>query len=123
MLEGDLSDPDVQRFLSLLNLLERSALMSMGLIAGSGGEITFSLPEAKEAIDVLMSLQRRVAGNLSQVEERLFNALVAQLQMHFIQVPERQAAARAAAGQAEVVRQAFEDPRAGPAETVLDDEE
>lgn len=123
MAEPDLDDPDSQRFLGLLSMLERSALMGMGAAPWPDGEVRFDLTEAKAAIDLLMTLRNKVRGNLSDGEERIFAALVAQLQMFYVQAPERQKQAADEAASQAFTAEAFNDPRGeATAESILDDE-
>ena len=58
-----LQTEESQRFFSLVHMLQRSAMMHLGLIPDEAGMIHFNMGEAKAAIDVLDTLETRTKGN------------------------------------------------------------
>ena len=66
-----LQSEESQRFFSLISMLQRSAMMHLGMLPDEEGMIHFNLGEAKAAIDLLDTLQTRTAGNLEDVEENI----------------------------------------------------
>ena len=85
-----LQSEESQRFFSLISMLQRSAMMHIGMIPDEEGMIHFNLAEAKAAIDLLDTLQTRTKGNLEEVEETILKGLISELKMHFVRAPERQ---------------------------------
>ena len=81
---------DGMRFFSVIHMLQRSALISMGLFDDpSTEERLLDLDNAKEAIEVLRVLERRTRGNLDDKEVRLLRGTISELQMQFVQAPMR----------------------------------
>ena len=85
-----LQGEESQRFFSLIHMLQRSAMMHLGMIPDESGMIHFNMGEAKAAIDLLGTLETRTKGNLEDVEETLLRGLISELKMHFVRAPERQ---------------------------------
>ena len=83
----------------LVHMLQRSAMMHMGLLQDSEGRVHYNLGETKAAIDTLNMLKQKMAGNLT---ERALEDQVAET---------------------EAVRETFTNPQDGPSEILIDEEE
>ena len=107
------------KFFSLIHMLQRSALVGLGLMPDREGEFIPHLEEAKAAIDLIGMLQKRTEGNLDEIEQTLLQGILTELRMQFVQAPSKQAEQEAA----EELKQTFEDPQSAPVETLIDDKE
>ena len=112
------SEESIQ-FFSLIHMLQRSALIGLGLMPGPEGGFQANLDEAKAAIDLIGVLQKRTHGNLEEIEQTLLQGILTELRMQFVQAPKKQAEQEAA----EELKQTFEDPQSAPVEVLIDDEE
>ena len=104
-------------------MLQRSAMMHLGLIPDEAGMIHFNMGEAKAAIDVLDILDIRTKGNLEEVEETILRGLISELKMLFVQAPERQKEIEAEMKRQEALKETFTTPETAPSDTLIDDEE
>jgi hypothetical protein len=118
-----LQSEDSQRFFSLISMLQRSAMMHLGMLPDEEGMIHFNLGEAKAAIDMLDTLNSRTKGNLEEVEETIFRGLISELKMHFVRAPERQKEIEAEMERQEKLKETFTSPETAPSDTLIDDEE
>ena len=118
-----LQSEESQRFFSLISMLQRSAMMHLGMLPDEEGMIHFNLGEAKAAIDLLDTLQTRTAGNLEDVEENILKGLVSELKMHFVRAPERQKEIAAEMKRQEDLKETFTSPETARSDTLIDDEE
>jgi hypothetical protein len=118
-----LQTEESQRFFSLVHMLQRSAMMHLGLIPDEAGMIHFNMGEAKAAIDVLDTLETRTKGNLEEVEETMLRGLVSELKMLFVHAPERQQEIEAEMKRQEALKETFTSPETAPSDTLIDDEE
>ena len=118
-----LQTEESQRFFSLVHMLQRSAMMHLGLIPDEAGMIHFNMGEAKAAIDVLDTLETRTKGNLEEVEETMLRGLVSELKMLFVHAPERQQESEAQRTRQEALKETFTSPETAPSDTLIDDEE
>ena len=118
-----LQTEESQRFFSLVHMLQRSAMMHLGLIPDEAGMIHFNMGEAKAAIDVLDTLDTRTKGNLEEVEETMLRGLVSELKMLFVHAPERQQEIEAEMKRQEALKETFTSPETAPSDTLIDDEE
>ena len=118
-----LQGEESQRFFSLIHMLQRSAMMHLGMIPDESGMIHFNMGEAKAAIDLLGTLETRTKGNLEDVEETLLRALISELKMHFVRAPERQQEIEAEMKRQEELKETFTSPDTAPSDTLIDDEE
>ena len=84
------SDEHSERLFSVIQMLQRSALMNMGAIPDYEGMIHFNLGEAKAAIDAIDAVQSKTSGNLSSMEETLLKGTLSELRMIFVKAPEQQ---------------------------------
>jgi len=118
-----LQGEESQRFFSLIHMLQRSAMMHLGMIPDESGMIHFNMGEAKAAIDLLGTLETRTKGNLEDVEETLLRGLISELKMHFVRAPERQQEIEAEIKRQEELKETFTSPDTAPSDTLIDDEE
>ena len=118
-----LQGEESQRFFSLIHMLQRSAMMHLGMIPDESGMILFNMGEAKAAIDLLGTLETRTKGNLEDVEETLLRGLISELKMHFVRAPERQQEIEAEMKRQEELKETFTSPDTAPSDTLIDDEE
>ena len=118
-----LQSEESQRFFSLIHMLQRSAMMHLGLIPDEAGMIHFNMGEAKAAIDVLDTLDTHTKGNLDEVEETMLRGLVSELKMLFVHAPERQQEIEAEMKRQEALKETFTSPETAPSDTLIDDEE
>ena len=118
-----LQGEESQRFFSLIHMLQRSAMMHLGMIPDESGMIHFNMGEAKAAIDLLGTLETRTKGNLEDVEETVLRGLISELKMHFVSAPERQQEIEAEMKRQEELKETFTSPDTAPSDTLIDDEE
>tara|TARA_B100000287_G_scaffold334781_1_gene320131 strand:+ start:193 stop:564 length:372 start_codon:yes stop_codon:yes gene_type:complete len=107
----------------LVHMLQRSAMMHMGMLKDSEGRVHYNLGETKAAIDTLTMLRNRMSGNLDAKESTMLNGIISELQLQFIKAPSRQRDLEDQVAQSDAVRETFQNPRDGPSETISDDEE
>jgi hypothetical protein len=82
-------DDETARFFQLVHLFQRSALLQMGQLPDTEGNVHYNMSEAKEAIDLLTMLQKKTKGNLQPVETSLLNGIVSELQLQFMKAPRK----------------------------------
>ena len=118
-----LQSEESQRFFSLISMLQRSAMMHIGMMPDEEGMIHFNMAEAKAAIDLLDTLQTRTKGNLEEVEETILKGLISELKMHFVRAPERQKGIELEMKRQEELKETFTSPQTAPSDTLINDEE
>ena len=123
MMDEVLQSEESQRFFSLISMLQRSAMMHIGMMPDEEGMIHFNLAEAKAAIDLLDTLQTRTKGNLEGVEETILKGLISELKMHFVRAPERQKDIEVEMKRQEELKETFTSPQTAPSDTLINDEE
>ena len=107
----------------LIHMLQRSAMMHMGLLQDSEGRVHYNLGETKAAIDTLNMLKQKMAGNLTEKESTMLNGIISELQLQFVKAPARQRALEDQVAETEAVRETFTNPQDGPSEILIDEEE
>lgn len=110
-------------FFQLIYMLQRSSMMHMGMLPDSEGRAHFNLAETKTAIDTLVMIKEKTKGNLSDKESTMLNGIISELQLQFVKAPARQREFEDATAQSEAIRETFADPREGPSEIIVDEEE
>ena len=115
------SDQYSERLFSVIQMLQRSALMNMGAIPDYEGMIHFNLGEAKAAIDAIEAVQSKTTGNLSSMEETLLKGTLSELRMIFVKAPEQQKLIEAEMARQEELKKTFTDPSSAPAEVIHSD--
>lgn len=73
-------------FTQLILGLQSSAFMLMGKVANPAtGQTYKNLEEAKRTIDILLMLQEKTKGNLTETEEKNLSSIISQLQLNYSQ--------------------------------------
>ena len=95
----------------------------MGLLQDSEGRVHYNLGETKAAIDTLTMIKDKTSGNLSDKESTMLNGIISELQLQFVKAPARQRALEDQVEESEAVKETFSNPRDGPSEIIVDEEE
>jgi hypothetical protein len=122
-MEDVLQNEESQRFFSLIHMLQRSAMLHLGMIPDEEGMIHFNLGEAKAAIDLLDTMEKRTKGNLAEIEETLLRGIISELKMNFVRAPERQKEIEAEMKRQEELKETFTSPESAKSDTLINDEE
>ena len=122
-MEDILQNEESQRFFSLIHMLQRSAMLHLGMIPDEEGMIHFNLGEAKAAIDLLDTMEKRTKGNLAEIEETLLRGIISELKMNFVRAPERQKEIEAEMNRQEELKATFTSPETAKSDTLINDEE
>jgi len=123
MVEEFFDDEKSMHFFQLIYMLQRSSMRHMGLLPDSEERAHFNLAETKVAIDTLVMIKEKTQGNLSDKESTMLNGIISELQLQFVKAPARQREFEDATAQSEAIRETFAEPRKGPSETIVDEEE
>ena len=118
-----LQNEESQQFFSLIHMLQRSAMLHLGMIPDEEGMIHFNLGEAKAAIDLLDTMEKRTKGNLAEIEETLLRGIISELKMNFVRAPERQKEIEAEMKRQEELKETFTSPETAKSDTLINDEE
>jgi hypothetical protein len=116
-------DDETARFFQLVHLFQRSALLQMGHLPDTEGNVHYNMSEAKEAIDLLTMLQKKTKGNLQPVETSLLNGIVSELQLQFMKAPALHRKMEEEKNQSEAMRDTFANPQQGPVEDLSGSQE
>jgi hypothetical protein len=84
-------EPRSADFQSIVQTLYTQALVYMGGVAMRGGEGIFNLDMARYYIDLLGVLEQKTAGNLTDEEKQMLDAVLYQARMTFINLATREA--------------------------------
>ena len=68
-------DENSAHLFQLVHMLQRSAMMHMGMLQDSEGRVHYNLGETKAAIDTLSMMKEKMKGNLSDKESTCLMAL------------------------------------------------
>ena len=112
---------DSVRFFQLVQLLQRTALINLGLIPIDDKEI-YNLEEAKEAIELLKVIDKKTLNNLSEIESKLLNGTISELQFAFVKAPENQQTKQKEKEESDTIKQSFDNPSKAPSEVVFEEE-
>ena len=107
----------------LVHMLQRSAMMHMGLLQDSDGRVHYNLGETKAAINTLSMMKTKMDGNLTSKESTMLNGIISELQLQFVKAPARQRALEDQVAESEAVRETFTNPKDAPSEIITDEEE
>ena len=118
-----LQSEESQQFFSLIHMLQRSAMLHLGMMPDEEGMIHFNMGEAKAAIDLLDTMEKRTKGNLAEIEETLLRGIISELKMNFVRAPERQKEIEAEMKRQEELKETFTSPETAKSDTLIDDEE
>ena len=121
--EDTFSDEQSARLFTVIHMFQRSALANIGFIPDHEGNVLWNLNEAKEAIDILLMLQEKTKGNLHTTEEQLLKGVISELQMQFVSAPTMKKQRDEESKSSDTIREAFANPRGGPAEELVDEKE
>jgi len=116
-------DENSAHLFQLVHMLQRSAMMHMGMLQDSEGRVHYNLGETKAAIDTLSMLKTKMTGNLTSKESTMLNGIISELQLQFVKAPSRQRALEDQVAESEAVRETFTNPQEGPSEIIADEEE
>jgi len=116
-------DENSAHLFQLVHMLQRSAMMHMGMLQDSEGRVHYNLGETKAAIDTLSMLRSKMAGNLTPKESTMLNGIISELQLQFVKAPIRQRALEDQVAESETIRETFTNPKDGPSEIITDEEE
>jgi len=116
-------DENSAHLFQLVHMLQRSAMMHMGMLQDSEGRVHYNLGETKAAIDTLSMLKAKMTGNLTPKESTMMNGIISELQLQFVKAPSRQRALEDQVSESEAVRETFTNPQEGPSEIIADEEE
>ena len=116
-------DENSAHLFQLVHMLQRSAMMHMGMLQDSEGRVHYNLGETKAAIDTLSMLKSKMAGNLTPKESTMLNGIISELQLQFVKAPIRQRALEDQVSESETIRETFTNPKDGPSEIITDEEE
>lgn len=122
-MDGLFDDEDSERLFTVVHMFQRTALVCLGMIADHEGKEQWNPAEAKAAIDMLLMVQRKTKGNLSDKEDALLKGVISELQLEFVKSPDRRAKQAEAMQEMEQVAETFLDPANAPVEVVADDSE
>ena len=123
-MEKEFFDDDMSAHLfQLVLMLQRSAMMHMGLLPDSEGRVHYNLGETKAAIDTLSMIKEKTTGNLTSKESTMLNGIISELQLQFVKAPARQRALEDQVAESEAVRETFTNPQDAPSEIIADEEE
>tara|TARA_B100000902_G_scaffold23515_2_gene28308 strand:- start:758 stop:1147 length:390 start_codon:yes stop_codon:yes gene_type:complete len=114
-------DERSERLFSVIQMLQRSALMNMGAIPDHEGMIHFNLGEAKAAIDAVEAIQMKTTGNLSTMEETILKGTLSELRMIFVKAPEQQKLIEDEMARQDELKKTYTDPSSAPSETIHSD--
>jgi len=116
-------DEDSAHLFQLVHMLQRSAMMHMGMLQDTEGKVHYNLGETKAAIDTLSMMKAKMAGNLTPKESTMLNGIISELQLQFVKAPARQRELENQVAESEAIRETFTNPKDGPSEIIADEEE
>tara|TARA_A100001037_G_scaffold117116_1_gene106567 strand:+ start:7183 stop:7566 length:384 start_codon:yes stop_codon:yes gene_type:complete len=122
MSDNFLESEESQQFFGLIQMLQRSALVSLARLPNHEGEHSVNIPEAKAAIDLISVIQTRTNGNLDEIEEKLLQGILTELRMLFVQAPRDISTKQAEEESAEELKKTFTEPSEAPAEVLTSDD-
>lgn len=79
-------DPNAISFSVFLQSMAQQTLMQMGLIPWPHGQRELALEQARDSIDVLSLLRTKTKGNLTAEEDSLFETVLYELRMSYLEV-------------------------------------
>ena len=123
-MEKEFFDDDMSAHLfQLVLMLQRSAMMHMGLLPDSEGRVHYNLGETKAAIDTLSMLKEKTKGNLTSKESTMLNGIISELQLQFVKAPARQRELEDQVEESQAIKETFINPKESPSEVIVDEEE
>ena len=123
-MEKEFFDDDMSAHLfQLVLMLQRSAMMHMGLLPDSEGRGHYNLGETKAAIDTLSMIKEKTTGNLTSKESTMLNGIISELQLQFVKAPARQRELEDQVEESQAIKETFINPKESPSEVIVDEEE
>ena len=123
-MEKEFFDDDMSAHLfQLVLMLQRSAMMHMGLLPDSEGRVHYNLGETKAAIDTLSMIKEKTTGNLTPKESTMLNGIISELQLQFVKAPARQRELEDQVEESQAIKETFINPKESPSEVIVDEEE
>lgn len=123
-MEKEFFDDDMSAHLfQLVLMLQRSAMMHMGLLPDSEGRVHYNLGETKAAIDTLSMIKEKTTGNLTSKESTMLNGIISELQLQFVKAPARQRELEDQVEESQAIKETFINPKESPSEVIVDEEE
>lgn len=123
-MEKEFFDDDMSaHFFQLVLMLQRSAMMHMGLLPDSEGRAHYNLGETKAAIDTLSMFKEKTTGNLTPKESTMLNGIISELQLQFVKAPARQRELEDQVEESQAIKETFTNPKESPSEVIVDEEE
>ncbi len=123
-MEKEFFDDDMSaHFFQLVLMLQRSAMMHMGLLPDSEGRVHYNLGETKAAIDTLSMFKEKTTGNLTPKESTMLNGIISELQLQFVKAPARQRELEDQVEESQAIKKTFTNPKESPSEVIVDEEE
>ena len=123
-MEKEFFDDDMSAHLfQLVLMLQRSAMMHMGLLPDSEGRVHYNLGETKAAIDTLSMVKEKTTGNLTSKESTMLNGIISELQLQFVKAPARQRELEDQVEESQAIKETFINPKESPSEVIVDEEE
>jgi hypothetical protein len=123
-MEKEFFDDDMSaHFFQLVLMLQRSAMMHMGLLPDSEGRVHYNLGETKAAIDTLSMFKEKTTGNLTPKESTMLNGIISELQLQFVKAPARQRELEDQVEESQAIKETFTNPKESPSEVIVDEEE
>ena len=119
--EDFFTNEDSYRFFQLVHMFQRTVMMNLGLMEYEGQRF-YDLNEAKEGIELLRMLEKKTSGNLDDKEKSILSGVISEVQMAFVSAPEREIEYNKNKKEEEKIKQAFTNPKEGPAETIIEEE-
>jgi hypothetical protein len=123
MSEDIFNDERSSQFFAVVHMFQRTTLVHMGMMPDHEGNRQWNMAEAKSGIDMIQMLKEKTEGNLDDNEDKLLSSIIAELQMQFVRAPQAKKEMEAKIDEAEMIQQAFINPRDGPAEEIVNDGE
>jgi hypothetical protein len=80
------ADPNAISFSVFLQSMAQQTLMQLGLIPWPHGQRELALEQARDSIDVLSLLRTKTKGNLTAEEDSLFETVLYELRMSYLEV-------------------------------------
>ena len=117
------SDEGSAKLFQLIHMLQRSALVHLGYIPDHLDSFNYNYGEAKAAIDLLVMLEEKTRGNLSDIEVKILKGIISEIQMQYVKAPAEKRARDNAIEQSDITKSSFIEPKEGPSETVVNEEE
>jgi len=117
------SDESSAKLFQLIQMLQRSALVHLGYIPDHMGEFNYNYGEAKAAIDLLVMLEEKTHGNLNDIEVKILKGIISEIQMQYVKAPAAKRSRDDAIEQSDITKSSFIEPKEGPSETVVNEEE